>query len=628
MPFIIPSVFTAVDKFSPVVARMGTALTGFEQRLSIAQATSERSFRRHTNIFSQSANSMFDYAKGALAVGATIGGIAFTGKSIADYEDAIASFRTIVSDLNDTQFSAFEAKIASVAKTTRKSTIDVAKAFENIAGLNPEFAKTAESIGAVSAATITLAQASRMELGESAASLVGIMNQFNFEAEQSTRVINTLAAGQAVGAASIAQTAAALTKFGATAKSANVTLEQSIALVEIFAAKGFFAEDAGFKLNSGIVKLQGATLGYKSGVFNLVDALTELKAKYDALGTAAAKDAYLQKVFDITQINTGRILLENIENFKKTTDSVTGTNEAMKAAAINSNTLSNRLLELKNAWVTITTTSTVAHNGLIALKNAVGFLTNNLGTLVAIGSVWLGTMAIWKGSILAMSAAAWAASTAQAALNFVKGVGTVINGQYATSCFATIAGMNGMATASFFLELGLMGTLGTIGLVSGALFVLYSRMTDDYDASMQLRSSLDQTKDGFKQLREPITQAQIALESYNHSLDAYNERQDFIAHRMYAYQRGIAHGIAFDITHPLDVMSGGVNNPTGMMQTPDKKDFFSQIKAGSYSFKNANDTSVVINLNVDKSGNVTSTSNGATVNINNGGMPSLSSTSR
>lgn len=419
MPFIIPNIFTAVDKFSPVVARMRANMVGYEQKLNVLSARWERM----GGVAKEGSSEMKEAAQevlGAVTIG-TLG--VLTAKSIMDYEDAIASFRTIVSDLNDTQFSAFEAKIAAVAKTTRKSTIDVAQAFENIAGLNPEFAKTAESIGAVSAATITLAKASRMELGESASSLVGIMNQFNFEAEQSTRVINALAAGQAVGAATINQTAAALTKFGATAKSANVTLEQSIALVEIFAAKGFFAEDAGFKLNSGIVKLQGATLGYKSGVFNLVDALTELKAKYDALGTAAAKDAYLQKVFDITQINTGRILLENIDNFTKTTAAVTGTNEAMKAAAINSNTLSNRLLELKNAWVTIFTSSTTAGKGLNALKSTVVFLTNNVESLVTVGMTILSVYAGWW----AINKVIWAVRGAYMAWNFVLGVNAALH---------------------------------------------------------------------------------------------------------------------------------------------------------------------------------------------------------
>lgn len=475
--FIIPSVFTAVDKFSPVVARMGSALTTFEQKLSIAQATSERSFRRNTNFFSKSANSMFDYAKSALAVGATIGGIAFTTKSLVDYEDAVASFRTIVSDLNNTEFARFEEKINSVAKTTRKSTIDVAKAFENIAGLAPEFAKTADAIGDVSAATITLAKASRMELGESASSLVGIMNQFNFEASQSTRVINALAAGQAVGAATISQTALALTKFGATAKGANITLEQSVALVELLGAKGFFAEDAGFKLNSGIVKLQGATLGYKSGVFNLVDALTELKTKYDALGSAAAKDAYLQKVFDITQINTGRILIENIDKFKQTTAAVTGTNEAFKAADINSNTLSNRLTELKNAWITIFTTSNAAGVGVNAFKRSVVFLTNNLSGLVTVGMSIVAVYATWW----TINKVIWAIRGAYLAWNFVLGVNAALQGR-ALMLIGTntgaIAGYTAATTAAAGATSAWNAALTTtglrLGIIAGGLALIYS----------------------------------------------------------------------------------------------------------------------------------------------------------
>lgn len=626
--FIIPSVFTAVDKFSPVVARMRANMVGYEQKLNVLSARWERM----GGVAKEGSSGMKDATQevlGAVTVGAVTG---LTAKAIMDYEDAIASFRTIVSDLNDTQFSAFEAKIASVAKTTRKSTIDVAQAFENIAGLNPEFAKTAESIGAVSAATITLAKASRMELGESAASLVGIMNQFNFEAEQSTRVINALASGQAVGAATINQTAAALTKFGATAKSANVTLEQSIALVEIFAAKGFFAEDAGFKLNSGIVKLQGATLGYKSGVFNLVDALTELKAKYDALGTAAAKDAYLQKVFDITQINTGRILLENIDNFTKTTAAVTGTNEAMKAAAINSNTLSNRLLELKNAWVTIATTSTTAGIGLSALTNTVVFLTDHIQGFVTIGAVWLGYMALWKGSILAMSAAAWAAGTAQAALNFVQGVGTVINGQYATSCFATIAGMNGMATASLFLELGLLGTLGVLGLVAGGVLLLANNFSYAADKERFLRGELQLTKDGFTEVKRPITEASIALDLYTEALtkwqektrslkyDEYMKKHHFMTWYMQSFFKGTGEESQVNPTMPA------MPNPKdfgGLDTSEANKPILDSLRR-----RFATDTVINMSVNVDKNGAVTASTTGGTLNINNGGMPSLSSTSR
>lgn len=625
MALIIPSIFTAVDKFSPTVAKMGRSLSAFEQTLSKNIANSERLYR-HTNMFSDAASNMFEQLKGAAEVAATIGISAFTLKSVMDYEDAVASFRTIVSDLNNTQFSAFEQQIGIVAKETRKSSIDVANSFEKIAGLNPEFAKTAESIGAMSSATITLAKASRMELGEAAENLTGIMNQFNFEATQANRTINVLAAGQAVGAASISQTAAALTKFGATAKGANVSLEQSVALIELFAAKGYFAEDAGFKLNSTIVKLQGATLGYKSGAFNLIDALGELKTKYDAIGGAAAKDAYLQKVFDITQINSGRILLANVDKIKQFTQGVTDTNEASTAAGIQTNTLSTRLGELKNKWVTITTTSAIARAGLIAAKNTITFLTDHMTGLAIVGGTVIGLFATWKGITYSLIASQWILAKSTAAVNFVLGIEATLMGRFGAQCVMTAAGMRGVAVASSVMRMGLWGTLGVVGLVSAALFVLYSRMTDDYQAGMELRKSLDETAGGFRQLREPITQAQIALDKYNSAMDAYNDKQDFTQHRLYSYNRGLLHGLAFDITHPLGIMQGGVNNPMDITPTTEKQDFFSGVTPGNYKVRpSATDTTpVYLNVNVDKSGAVSVS--GDNVKVMN--SPQISSTSQ
>lgn len=625
-PFVIPSVFSAVDRFSPVVARMGNTLRTFEQRLSVAQATNERSFRRNTNIFSRTSSQMFDYAKSAFVVGGTIGTAGFTAKSIADYEDAVASFRTIVSELNNSDFSKFERQISAVALATKKSTIDVAQSFEKIAGLNPVFAETSEGLASMSAAAITLSKASRMDLGLAAENLTGIMNQFSLSANQADRAINALAAGQAVGAATITQTALAMTNLGSTAAGSNVSLEQSIGLIQTLAKFGVTGELAGHRLRSSITKIQGAGVGYSSGQFQIVDALTDLKKRYDGLGSAMAKDAFLEKTFGLEQIATGRILLSNIEVFKQFTANVTGTSEAQKAAAIMSNTLSNRLEELKNKWVTITTTSGTAEKSLSLVKGTLAFLERNMEGIVTVGSLVLGFFAAWKIAVTAQKVALLTLAGAQSAVNFAQGIGTVITGQYASACFATTAGIRGMATASFFLEMGLWGSLGVIGLVSGALFVLYSRLTDDYEAGMQLRKSLDQTKDGFRQLREPITMAQIALEKYNSAVDAYNERQDYMQHRLYSYNRGLLHGLAFDLTHPLQAIEGGVNNPTNVMQTPEQKDYFSGVKPGNYRLKQ--DNNVYINLSVDKSGNVVASSDSGNVSINNNLTPKIGSTSR
>ena len=135
--------------------------------------------------------------KGAISalgqLGVVFSGIALGGSIVSvikENEDAVAGFRTIVSDLNDTEFSKYQNEINNVASNTKRSTIDIAKSFETIAGLNAEFASTSEGNGAVSEAVSTLSKASRGELQPTAENLVGIMNQFDLSADQANRTIN------------------------------------------------------------------------------------------------------------------------------------------------------------------------------------------------------------------------------------------------------------------------------------------------------------------------------------------------------------------------------------------------------------------------------------------------------
>lgn len=630
-PFVIPSVFSAVDRFSPVVARMGNTLRTFEQRLSVAQATNERSFRRNTNIFSRTSSQMFDYAKSAFVVGGTIGTAGFTAKSIADYEDAVASFRTIVSELNNTDFSKFERQISAVALATKKSTIDVAQSFEKIAGLNPVFAETSDGLASMSAAAITLSKASRMDLGLAAENLTGIMNQFSLSANQADRAINALAAGQAVGAATITQTALAMTNLGSTAAGSNVSLEQSIGLIQTLAKFGVTGELAGHRLRSSITKIQGAGVGYSSGQFQIVDALTDLKKRYDGLGSAMAKDAFLEKTFGLEQIATGRILLSNIEVFKQFTANVTGTSEAQKAAAIMSNTLSNRLEELKNKWVTITTTSGTAEKSLSLVKGTLAFLERNMEGIVTVGSLVLGFFAAWKIAVTSQKVALLTLAGAQSAVNFAQGIGTVITGQYATACFATTAGIRGMATASFFLELGLMGSLGLIGLVAGAVLLLANNYSYASDKARYLRGEMKLTKDGFEEVKKPITEASIALDLYTNAMakweektrslqyDAYMKKHHFMQWYLQSFFKGTDE---FSQVNPVIPTAPKPSEFAGLDTTGSNRSVIDSIR------RKYGDTVVNVNLSVDKSGNVVASSDSGNVSINNNLTPKIGSTSR
>lgn len=380
MALVIPTYFTAVDKFSSPVLRMQANMDVFAARAEVAVARSERAFRKLTPAIGETAKNMMSMA-GTFAL---VAAGALSVKAITDYETAVQSFRTIVDDLNDVQFDAYKRQIGSVARDTQRSTVDVALSFEKIAALNYKFAETAEGLGAVSTAALILARASGMELGPASENLVGIMNQFSYGALDANKAINILAAGQAVGAASITQTAEAFVNFGSTASGANITLEESVALIQTLGKFSLLGADAGTALRGSIIKLQKAGLGYTSGQFKMNDALEEARSKIDRLHTAKEKDALITKIFGIHNITAGRILLSNIETYKEFVGQVTNTNEAQKQADINSQTLMVTLDNLKNSWVTMITTSDKVSSGLYGFTKVTQFLTRNLDTIVSV----------------------------------------------------------------------------------------------------------------------------------------------------------------------------------------------------------------------------------------------------
>lgn len=520
MAFVIPTFYTAVDKVTAVTQRIAYANEVMARDMQIAW---KRVMPEADDALKRRFQFMASMGKAMAVVGTGL----FAGKSIIEYEKAVASFRTIVSDLSETDFSEFKKKITEVAYATSKGTVEVAQSFEKIAGLNPEFARTAEGLGLVSKAAITLAKASSMELAPATENLVGIMNQMGLSADQADRVINALAAGQAVGAASISQTAEAMTNFGASAKSANVSLEQSVALVQTLAKYGQLGADAGDKLRTSFIRIQQTGFGYKSGKFDIVDALTEMKARYDSLGSSFAKDDMLAKVFGATQIITGQILLKNIDLFKQFTKEVTGTSEAQKAADINSRTLANRAQELANKFQTIVTTSKNVGMGVELVTSAIGFLTSHMEGLLTLATLVAGSFVAVRGSMLLMTMTTKAFGAAMAVVNYVMGIATVVNGQYATSCFATTAGMNGMATAAFFLEMGLWGSIGVIGVAAAALATLTNGFGTGYDSAITYVEGLKKTKAGLYELSKPLTDAQIKIQQYNAEMEKFHELQNY-----------------------------------------------------------------------------------------------------
>jgi TP901 family phage tail tape measure protein len=467
--FTIPSVYTAVDKFSSPVKKMVNVNQQFTNSLETGVARGERWFRKLTPAIGETTKQLFSFVKAAAIATAILGVGMFTLREIKQFDKSLASLRSITGKTKE-EFEPFRAKIIEVARDAKKSTTETVGAFEKIAALNAEFLESAEAIGAVSKATILLSKASGDELGPSAESLVGIMNQFSLAADQADRTVNVLAAGAGVGAAGITQIAEAYKNFGSVAASSNISLEQSTALIEVLGKFTILGAEAGTKLRGAVLKLQQAGVGYASGQFQINDALEDAKRKIDKLKTAKQKDALINKMFGAENVTTGRILLNNIDLYKQFTTAVTGTDAAYKQAEINSDTLATRLDEVSAAWVNVFTGSQKTTAGLEMVKNAAKFVSENMATIVDIGAKILLFFAAWKAVLIVSRIALVAYNVVLGVMGALSGTASVAIGANTVALGAYKVALAIATAAQWALNVAL--TANPIGVIIVAIAAL------------------------------------------------------------------------------------------------------------------------------------------------------------
>jgi len=482
--FTASTIFTAVDKFTAPVRQMETATKSFAKSSEVYLSKAERGFRKLTTPL-RSLNNMLG------GFGIAIGGALLLNNvttTLKDYEDAIASAMAITGKMNTEAFAPYKKQIELVADSTKKSTIDIAKGFEIVGSAKPELLANAEALGVVTKAAITLSKASGDDLQTSAMSLTGVMNQFNLAADQSERTMNTLAAGSVVGSANITQVSEAMKNFGSVASSSNLSLEESVALVEVLGKFSVFGAEAGTKLRGSVLQLQKANLGYASGQFNTNDALLEAKKKMDLLGSAAQKDAYLIKLFGAENVSTGKILLGNIGLFNEYTKGVTGTNTAVEQAEVKSKTFSNRLEELQNKWTNLITSNEAASGSFSMITDLIVYLTDNLDTVIKTVVVLAGTILAFKGILMAWRGVMSLVNAIQIAHNIILGISIALQKKSALALVGNTIGYKAylvamkLATAANWL-FNASNPVGWIIILIG-LVVVMIKYWDEWGAAL------------------------------------------------------------------------------------------------------------------------------------------------
>lgn len=467
---IIPTIFKAVDKYSTPLSRMTKTTRAFSDTASSAIGRSERAFRKFTPGLSDATKQMLGFASTGAIVAGAIGGINFTFNALKEYEKGLASLSAITGVTGEA-FDAFKAEVDAVAKDTKKAGVDVAKAFEIAGSAKPELLKSADALGEVAKQGIILSKASGEDVETSIKSLTGTMNQFNLGADQSLRVINTLAAGSKAGAAAVPLISEAMDKFGTVAASMNVSVEESVGLIETLAEKNIMGAEAGTKLRNVLTKMATAKALPKEALTRLTaagvnldvvsDKSLSLETRLKELSKIQDDATALAKVFGTENLVAGQILLQNTDKVSAYTEAVTGKNTAIEQAAINSATLSNLLEEMKNKWTNLVTSSSQAGSTLDKVKKVVVFLTDNMETLIKVGVGVIGFFVTWKAAIWASRAALFAYNIAMGVYNALTGKSALltVGNTVAYKAFRVAVWLSNVAQKAYNLSVGFFNKL-------------------------------------------------------------------------------------------------------------------------------------------------------------------------
>lgn len=439
----IPSEFTAVDKFTSVVKKMTAGVSKFAK-------SGVSAVRRFDTKINQTYKGLGKIQK--LALGLGVGALfSMAIQNNIAYNDSLASLSAITGATGN-ELVVLEDKVLGLAKKTSTSGSDIAKAFEVVGSAKPELLESADALAAVTDSVITLSKASRLDLETSALALTDVMNQFNLAADQSNRTINVLAAGAKFGAAAIPLVKDSIVQFGTAAKAANVSVEQSVALVETLADKGIKGAEAGTKLRNVLSNMNAVQALPKKALDQLkkfgvdtdlvADKNVDFGLRLKELAKIAKDPVAMVKVFGKENNIAAGIVLNNIERYEELNKKLTGTTAASQQAAIQTNTLQFALGAIKTAFLNTTTATNSNNTALDLVKDTLKFVAKHMDLVVGAGVILMGVYGALKTITIGTR-------VAMVAYNIVLGVQAALNGTLTKKIVTNTVALQGYKVAAF-----------------------------------------------------------------------------------------------------------------------------------------------------------------------------------
>lgn len=487
MPLTIPTIFTAVDKFTAPLQQMSDHMTAFGSAAEGAIGRSERAFHRFLPVLGESARQLLEFASAAAIAGALVMAVHWGIDQLQKYNEAQIHLRE-TTGASGPALEEYNRRIMAIGVAHRANVIDTTDAFIATLKLNPALQGNAEAIYKIVDASTALSKATGGALIPLNVQLNEIYTKYNIGVDKAAGVTDALAMSMKLfGKGTIEERTKALADFSSTARTFGLSPNQSIALVSMTsgitdaaAAGGGLSlilrklETARFLSPSILAQLGNAGINARM----LSDSAVDIGVKFQALYKIKDNGALLDEIFGRRGAETIKALINvsggYLDMLAKINDSQGAANEMEMQRR---NIASVALNDLANTFSRLLISNNSASQGVQSFTSAINWLTDHLQIVLDIVVPLIEFFVGYEAIMFALSFAtkAWSLATgfltiAQEGLNaamIANPIGLIIEAIAAVVLMVAIALQYWDRWGAAFMIL-----LGPIGLIISFLQTL------------------------------------------------------------------------------------------------------------------------------------------------------------
>lgn len=303
---------------------------------------------------------------------------------IADFQQAQANLASVLG-VNVKEMKALTAQAKELGSTTRFTAGEVSNLQTELAKLGFSQAQ----IGDMTAATLSLAEATGTELAEAATVAGATLNGFGLKAKDTQRVVDVMAKAFSSSSLDMAKFSTSMAKVAPIAKTMGFSLEETTAMLGALTDSGLDASTAGTSLKNMMLEAKKKGLTW-------AQALNKINTAQDKASTSL-------KLFGKLGAASGVILAENQEKVKGLTVALKDSEgAAAKMADTQRNTLAGALDLLKSAWEGLVLSMDEAGGVGETIRKGIVFLSKNLGTILKVLGRVIKLFIIYKTTLAAL----------------------------------------------------------------------------------------------------------------------------------------------------------------------------------------------------------------------------------